>query len=75
MCVCERERGDEGFATEIFPTGLFTHQHVMLMSETCAVCGRDTLHSELDEASTLSIGVDGMAGEEDRISSLGWVQL
>lgn len=39
------------------------------------VCGGHTLHSELDEPSTLSIGVDGVAGEEDRIPSLGRVQL
>lgn len=41
----------------------------------CIVLYKYTLHSELDEPSTLSIGVDGMAGEEDRISSLGWIQL
>lgn len=50
-------------------------QRTKEVCEVCAVCAGDTLHSELDEPSTLSIGVDGMAGEEDRIPSLGWVQL
>lgn len=36
---------------------------------------KQTLHCELDEPSALSIGVDSVAGEEDWISSLGWVQL
>lgn len=35
----------------------------------------NTLNGKLDEPSTLSIGVDGMTGEEDRISSLCWIQL
>lgn len=34
-----------------------------------------TLHSELDEPATLSVGVDGMAGEEDRVPSLSGVKL
>lgn len=37
--------------------------------------GRQTLHSELDEPTTLSVGVDGMAGEEDGVPSLSWVKL
>lgn len=37
--------------------------------------GRQTLHGELDEAATLSVGVDGVAGEEDRVPSLSGVQL
>lgn len=45
------------------------------LKEVVHSCAEDTLHSELDEPSALSIGVDGVAGEKDRISSLGWVQL
>lgn len=40
-----------------------------------ATPGRQTLHSELDEPATLSVGVDGMAGEEDRVPSLSGVKL
>lgn len=45
------------------------------MHECDVYSALDTLHCELDEPSPLSIGVDGMAGEEDRISTLSWVQL
>lgn len=34
-----------------------------------------TLHSELDEPTALSVGVYGVAGEEDGVPSLSWVQL
>lgn len=64
------------------PTGLHVHIYSIMRPcasvnwrRLCTVCAEDTLHSELDEPSALSIGVDGVAGEKDRISSLGWVQL
>lgn len=34
-----------------------------------------TLNSELNEASSFSIRVDGMTGEEDRVLTLSWLQL
>lgn len=34
-----------------------------------------TLNSELNEASSFSIRVDGMTGEEDRVLTLRWLQL
>lgn len=32
-----------------------------------------TLNSELNEASSFSIRVDGVTGEEDRVLTLGWL--
>lgn len=37
--------------------------------------GTNTLDGELDQASVLAIGVDGVAGEEDRVPAVGWLQL
>lgn len=45
------------------------------MWDMYATGGSQTLHSELDEPATLSIGVDGVAGEEDGVPSLSWVKL
>lgn len=37
--------------------------------------GWSTLDSELDQASVLAVGVDGVTGEEDGVPAVGWFQL
>lgn len=44
-------------------------------SEALCPRGTSTLDGELDQASVLAVGVDGVTGEEDRVPAVSWFQL
>lgn len=62
-----RERGDISAA--------YVNKRRSRHNTVCIYIGAVTLNSELDEASSFPVRVDGVTGKENRVLTLGWLQL